>query len=307
MNNVLVTGGAGFVGGHLVRRLLAMHEVESVVTVDNFSSGKKENLPIHYKHSFYELDVNDIAPAMGDEIDTVFHLASNPDIYKAATDPIIDFEKGTVLTQAILEFCRGHGVQRLIYFSGSGVYGECPGLVFDENHGPCLPISTYGASKLAGEAMISAYCAMFGLSAIAFRPANIVGPGQTHGVGFDFMRRLKENPHFLSVLGDGTQTKSYIHIDDIIDAVFLANEKHGVGFDTYNVATDDRISVSQIALMAVDVSGLKDVGVGYTGGDRGWKGDVPDIRLDSTKIRSLGWRPKYGSLESMRLALEAMK
>lgn len=306
MKNVLITGGAGFVGSHLILRLIANQSIESIIVIDDLSSGKVENITRDDRIIFYEGSCANIDLARHNP-DTVFHLASNPDISTAVFDPTVDFDDGTALTNAVLEFCRTRNVRRLIYFSGSGVYGECHGLVFDENHGPCLPISTYGASKLAGEAMISAYCAMFGLSAIAFRPANIVGPRQTHGVGFDFMSRLKKNQHTLVVLGNGTQIKSYIHIDDVLDAVFLANEKHKERFDVFNLATNDRISVDQIARIAVDVSGLCDVSIQYTGGDRGWKGDVPDIRLDSTKIRSLGWQPKYGSMDSMRLAMEAMK
>jgi UDP-glucose 4-epimerase len=310
MKNVLIAGGAGFVGSHLVRRLLAMPEIAEIMAIDDFSSGDLDALPLpDEKLQILEWDIGDGLPAELTGYDTVFHLASNADIALAATEPEVDFERGTVLTQRILEFCRLTRASRLIYFSGSGVYGENADCCFDENYGPCMPISTYGASKLAGEAMVSAYCHMFGLSAISFRPANLVGPGQTHGVGFDFMQRLKADPARLEVRGDGFQRKAYLHIDDMLDAVFLANAQHKKGFDVFNVSCEFQRSVSLIAIQAMQVLGLdpNKVKLEFTGGSRGWAGDVPKIGLNYDKIKALGWEPKYNSISAMQAALESMK
>jgi UDP-glucose 4-epimerase len=195
-----------------------------------------------------------------------------------------------------------------IYTSGSGVYGENPNVAFAEDYGPCVPISTYGASKLACEALIASYCFMFGLHGRAFRFANVVGPRQTHGVGYDFIRRLKADPSRLRILGDGTQKKSYVHVDDVLDAMFIADRRTAASYDVFNVATDDYITVREIADIAVEVSGLAPGSVQYdfTGGDRGWKGDVPIVRFDVTKMKTLGWRGRRNAAEAMRDAMGAM-
>jgi UDP-glucose 4-epimerase len=241
--------------------------------------------------------------------EVVFHLAANPDIAKAITQPDIDFWEGTFLAQNILEAMRLTGARRLFYMSGSGVYGENAPVAFAEDYGPCLPISTYGASKLACEALVSAYCHMFDLTGRAFRFANVVGPRQTHGVGFDFVRRLLADPTRLRILGDGSQSKSYIHVDDILEAVFTADRSGPEKYDIFNVATDDYITVREIADLAVRVCGLAPAAVKYefSGGDRGWKGDVPIVRFNSGKMRALGWRNRRTSGEAVRDAMAAMR
>lgn len=321
MKTVFVVGGCGFIGSHLVRRLLAAG-VEHVVVYDNLSSGKREWLPEDPRVEFIKGNARDgdyLRIALGRGVDTVFMLAANPDIAKAVTEPTIDFEQGTVLVKNVLEAMRVNGIKRVVYFSGSGVYGEPANAndYFAEYHGPNEPISTYGASKLACEAMISAYCHMFGIVGRCFRFANVIGPRQTHGVGFDFLRRLKENPTRLRILGDGTQTKSYIHVDDVLNAVMtvvarmtddlLADMMRP--FDVYNVATSDVLSVTQIAEMACSVMALDRARVAfeYTGGDRGWKGDVPKVRLNCGRIHALGWRCEKNARDAMLLALIAMR
>jgi UDP-glucose 4-epimerase len=228
---------------------------------------------------------------------------------KAITQPDIDFWEGTYLTQNVLEAMRQTGATRIFYTSGSGVYGEDPAVDFPENYGPCIPISTYGASKLASESLIAAYCHMFGLVARAFRFANVVGPRQTHGVGYDFIRRLKNDATALRILGDGTQKKSYVHVDDVLDAIFLVAADASKSYDVFNVATDDYITVRQIADLAVRVAGLRpeEVRYDFTGGDRGWKGDVPVVRFDCSKIKALGWRNRRSAAEAVRDAMEAMR
>jgi UDP-glucose 4-epimerase len=179
----------------------------------------------------------------------------------------------------------------VLYASGSGVYGDLGEVEGQEDHGPMLPVSTYGASKLAGEALIAAYAAMFDMEGRAFRFGNVVGPRQTHGIGFDFVHKLLADPTTLTILGDGSQSKSYVHVDDILDAVLLAYERTTGPFTAYNVATDDYITVREIADIAMVCLELnpESVRLEYTGGDRGWKGDVPVVRLDTGRIRALGW------------------
>jgi UDP-glucose 4-epimerase len=309
-----VTGGAGFIGSHLVGRLLKFEGTERVVIYDNFTSGQQsylQDLRRDGRLSVVEADLKDagrVREAMAG-CDTIFHLAANPDIAKAITQPDIDFWEGTYLTQNVLEGMRQTGASRIFYTSGSGVYGEDPAVDFAENHGPCIPISTYGASKMASESLIAAYCHMFGLVARVFRFANVVGPRQTHGVGYDFIRRLKGDPSALRILGDGTQKKSYIHVDDVLEAIFLVAVKPLKTYEVFNVATHDYITVRQIADLAVAIAGLapSEVRYDFTGGDRGWKGDVPVVRFDCSKIKTLGWINRRSSAEALADAMKAMR
>jgi len=293
----LLIGGSGFVGQHLYRYLTgAGHSVRIF----------DKRVPKEGSGVFGDVkDLELLTEAMRGS-DLVFHLASNPDISKAATEPTIDFYEGTLLTQNVLEAMRISGVRRLVYFSGSGVYGENAAAVFGESHGPLLPISTYGASKLAGEALICSYCHMFGLNAVVFRPANIVGSGQTHGIGYDLLRKLRRDPLHLRVLGDGSQKKSYIHVGDVMDAIAAIVPQDCVGYDVLNVANDDAITVAQIVNMAVDVMGVSP-SIEYAGGDRGWNGDVPVIRLDCKELKAYGWTALHTSAEAMRDALISIK
>ena len=312
-NRVFVSGGAGFIGSHLVRSLLEGGEAERIVIFDNFTSGQRSYLEGVINDARVEVVQADLKelPAVTEAMagsDTVFHLAANPDIAKAVTQPDIDFWEGTYLTQNVLEAMRVNKVDKILYTSGSGVYGENNRVAFAESYGPCIPISTYGASKLACEGLIAAYCHMFGLTGRAFRFANVVGPRQTHGVGYDFVRRLKTDPTRLRILGDGTQKKSYIHVDDVLAAIRLADECATANYDVFNVASEDYITVSEIADLAVKVSGLapEEVRYEYTGGDRGWKGDVPVVRFDCSKIQALGWKARRTSGEAVTSAMEAM-
>lgn len=309
----LIAGGAGFIGSHFTDRLLAEPGIEAVTLFDNFSSGREWHFEHHSgdrRLGIVRGDVKDLAAltsAMQGH-DVVIHLASNPDIARAATEPDIDFREGTFLTQQVVEAMRITKTPRLLYASGSGVYGDLCELEAREDHGGLLPVSTYGASKLAGEALIASYCAMFGLSACAFRFGNVVGPRQTHGVGFDFVRRLVADPTRLRILGDGTQSKSYIHVEDVIDAVFTAHELTAKPFEVYNVATGDYITVNEIARLAIDAVGLQpeNVLLEHTGGDRGWQGDVPIVRLNTDRIRSLGWKCQRSTRQALCVSMHAM-
>ncbi len=307
-----IAGGAGFIGSHFTDRLLADRSVTAVTLYDNFSSGREW----HYEHHRHEprlhvirndvKDLDALTEAMRGH-DIVIHLASNPDIARAASEPEIDFREGTLLTNNIVEAMRRSAVRSILYASGSGIYGDLGEKEVDEDYGPLIPISTYGASKLAGEALISSYCHMFEFTGRIFRFGNVVGPRQTHGVGFDFLRQLLKDPRKLRILGDGSQSKSYVHVRDVVEAVLLAARCAKERFAAYNVATD-YITVKEIAELAAECAGLdpRNVEFEYTGGNRGWKGDVPIVRLKTDRIRSLGWAAGSTSKAALRDSMLAM-
>jgi UDP-glucose 4-epimerase len=308
-----IAGGAGFIGSFFVDRLLADTTIERVTVFDNFTSGRRWHLDPHVDDPrllVVEDDIKNLdslVDAMAGH-DVVIHLASNPDIARAMTEPTIDFYEGTLLTHNVVEAMRINAVPMILYASGSGVYGDIGETEAHEDMGPLVPVSTYGASKLAGEALISSYCFMFGLRGRVFRFGNVVGPRQTHGVGFDFIRRLLADPRRLRILGDGSQSKSYVHVDDVVDAVLLASRTVDEPFRAFNVATGDYITVTEIAELATEVVGISagETQYEYAGGSRGWKGDVPVIRLDTSRIRSLGWRNRLNSREALVASMRGM-
>jgi UDP-glucose 4-epimerase len=308
-----IAGGAGFIGSAFVDRLLAAPDVESVTVFDNFTSGREWHLEQHRADPRLRIVRGDIThlatlTAAMDGAEVVIHLASNPDIARAATEPTIDFDQGTVLTNHVLEAMRRVAAGTILYASGSGIYGDLGETELHEDHGPLVPTSTYGASKLAGEALICAYSYMFDMRGLLFRFGNVVGPRQTHGVGFDFIRSLRQAPERLRILGDGTQSKSYIDVRDVVDAVLVAHETTADSVRAYNVATGDYITVREIAELAVEVAGssLETTRFEFTGGSRGWKGDIPVVRLNTDRIRALGWRNRLGSRDALRESMIAM-
>ena len=313
VRRICIVGGAGFIGSHFVDHLLGDPATERVTVYDNFTSGRRWHLEPHAgdgRLSVVEADVHELDRLAGSMAghDTVIHLASNPDIARAMTDPSVDFDEGTLLTHHVVEAARLSGTRRILYASGSGVYGDLGQVEAREDHGPLIPVSTYGASKLAGEALIASYCYLFDLVASVFRFGNVVGPHQTHGVGFDFVRRLLDDPTELVILGDGSQSKSYIHVSDVVAAVLLAAERAPQPFAAFNVATGDYITVTEIAELAMEVLGLEpgSTRLVYTGGNRGWKGDVPVVRIATDRIRGLGWANQRGSRAALRASLESM-
>ncbi len=313
LSRVCVVGGAGFIGSHFVARLLSDPATEQVTVYDNFSSGSDWHLaPVadDPRLRVVRADVGDL-PDLVEACagpDTMIHLASNPDIAAAVTNPAIDFDQGTRLTHHVAEAARLSQVGLVLYASGSGVYGDLGEIEAVEDHGPMIPTSTYGASKLAGEAILASYAAMFDFTVRAFRFGNVVGPRQTHGVGYDFVRRLLDDPSRLRILGDGQQSKSYIYVEDVIAAVLLAGTRATTPFDAFNVATGDYVTVTEIAELAMDVLGLPpgSTEFQYTGGDRGWKGDVPVVRINTDKIRSLGWSNERTGPQALRDSMSSM-
>jgi UDP-glucose 4-epimerase len=313
LRRICVVGGAGFIGAHFAGRLLGSDATQKLTVYDNFSSGREWHLAAHRSDPRLTVikgdvrDLEDLAVAM-DGHDTVIHLASNPDIARAMTDPAVDFDQGTLLTHHVAEAARRCGAEMVLYASGSGVYGDLGEIEATEDYGPLVPVSTYGASKLAGEALLASYAAMFGVRARAFRFGNVVGPRQTHGVGFDFIRHLLSDSGRLRILGDGKQSKSYIHVDDVVEAVLLAARRATGAFAVFNVATGDYVTVTEIAELAMDVMGLPagSTRFDYTGGNRGWQGDVPVVRINTDRIRALGWKNERTGRQALRASMESM-
>ena len=302
---VLVTGGAGFIGSHLVDRLLELgHEV---VVLDNFSSGRWENLSQALERGIevIEGDVRcpDVVRRALKGVDVVFHFAANPEV--RVGNPKEHYEHNIKATFVLLEAMREEGIKDIVFASSSTVYGDAKVLPTPEDYGPLKPISVYGASKLACEALISSYAHTYDFRGIALRYANVVGPRSRRGVVYDFVRKLMANPRELEILGDGTQTKSYIWIADAVEATIVAWRKMGEGFEAYNVGSEDAISVRRIAEIVIEEMGLEGVKLRFTGGvkgGRGWVGDVKFMHLDIKKLKRLGWAPRYSSEESVRLA-----
>ena len=313
-SRVIIVGGAGFIGSHFSDALLADRGTDALTLYDNFTSGQEWHFAEHQddpRVTVVRGDANDL-PTLRDAMeghDLVIHLASNPDIQAAMTDPAIDFHQGTLITHHVVEAMRQSGVGRIAYAAGSGVYGDLGELEAHEDHGPLMPVSTYGASKLAGEGMISAYSYMFGIEGRAFRFGNVVGRRQTHGVGFDFIRRLREDPSTLTVLGDGTQSKSYVLAADVVSAVLAVMDADvQEPFVTFNVATGDYVTVREIVGIALEELNLDPRGtdVCYGKESRGWRGDVPIVRLNTDRIRALGWEPSTGSAGALRASIRSM-
>ena len=299
----LVTGGAGFIGSHLVDSLVSMGN--SVRVLDNFSSGKEEFLEHHKDNEKVEiiradlLDLESVKVAMKG-IETVHHLAANPDIRLGTEVTDTDLKQGTIATYNVLEAMRHNGVKRISFSSSSAVYGEANVMPTPETYGPILPISLYGASKLASEALISSWCGTFGGEAWIHRFANIVGPRGTHGVIFDFIHKLKNNHNRLEVLGNGLQEKSYMSAEDCVKAMVHLIQHDSGNVSLYNLGTGDTCSVRRIAEIVVEESGLQNVSIEYTGGDRGWAGDVPKTSLDAERLFSTGFEPTMHSEDAIR-------
>lgn len=300
-----ITGGAGFIGSNLADRLIKKNKV---VVYDNLSSGSKNFISHHFKNKNFKFIKGDILNKsfLNKSIkgcDFVFHLASNPDIAKSAIYPDLDLNQGIITTFNVLDAMRLNGIKKIAYTSGSGVYGD-QGLTYTaEGFGPLLPISMYGASKLSSEGLISAFCHMYDMQAWIFRPANIVGRNQTHGVGVAFIEKLKNNPRKLEILGNGKQSKSYLYVDDVIDAFLLVIKKSDNKINLFNLASNSFIDVTSIAKVVVEEMKLKNVKFRYTGGATGWKGDIPKVRISAKKINRLGWKPKFNSKQAFRKSI----
>ena len=308
-NNFAVTGCAGFIGSNLVDRLLAngMH----VVGVDNFSTGQRQFLENAMKNSNFQLfeadllDLDALKIAFKD-CDAVIHLSANADVRFGTDHPRRDLEQNTIATYNVLEAMRANGVKKIAFSSTGSVYGESPVVPTPED-GP-FPVQTslYGASKAACEGLISAYCEGFGFQAFIFRFVSILGERYTHGHVFDFYQKLKTDPTRLPVLGNGKQRKSYLYVQDCIDAILLAMSKAQDKVNIFNLGVDGYCEVNDSIGWICEELGLKPA-LQYTGGDRGWIGDNPFIFLDTKRIQALGWQPKFGIKEGVIKTVQYLK
>ncbi len=301
-----VTGGAGFIGSHLVDKL--NNRGDFVTVYDNLSSGKKQFLEQHIKNDNFRLieadllDLDRLKKEIKDH-DFVFHIAANPFVRLGEKQTRLDLEQGAIVTYNILEGMRVNDIKKMVFSSSSVVYAETPPISIPEEYGPTLPISLYGAGKLAAEGLISAFCGTFGVQAWIYRFANVVGIRGTHGVIVDFIDKLRKDPKELEILGDGKQQKPYLHVSDVVDGMLHGFEHSNEPVNLFNLSCDSNTTVTRIAEMVIEEMGLKDVEFKFTGGKRGWPGDVPRFQLDASKIKKLGWKENYTSDEAVRKAI----
>jgi UDP-glucose 4-epimerase len=301
-----VTGGAGFIGSHLVDKLL--NRGDFVTSFDNLSSGDEEFFKQHKKNDkfrFVEADLLDLKKVTKEieNHDVVFHIAANPFVRLGEKQTRLDLEQGPIATYNILESMRQNKIKKIVFSSSSVVYAETPNIEIPETYGPTLPISLYGAGKLAAEGLISAFCGTFDFQAWIYRFANVVGIRGTHGVIVDFIDKLKKNPKELEILGDGRQQKPYLHVHDVVDGIVFGFENSNDKLNLFNLGCNSNTTVTRIAEMVVEEMNLSDVKFNYTGGIRGWAGDVPRFQLDISKIKKLGWKESNSSDEAVRKAI----
>lgn len=303
--NIFIAGGAGFIGSHLCDALIK--KGNKIIVADKLIMGKQniEHLLNNPNFKFYELELaeqcNVDAIFEENKIDAVYHMAANSDIQKGGKEPSIDFNDTLLTTKAILEAMRKNNVKNMFFASTSAVYGEMPDIKLSETTGGIKPVSYYGGAKLASEALISSYVSMCDMNVIIFRFPNVIGPRLTHGAVFDFIRKLRKTPHSLEILGNGTQCKPYIYVLDLVEAIVNLTDVSKPGEDIYNISVESQgTTVTNIAKIVVEVLGLSDVKFKYTGGDRGWKGDVPRFTYDISKVLATGWKPKHTSDEAVK-------
>ena len=309
----LVTGGAGFIGSHLIDALLADQSIGEVRVLDNFSSGRREHLDHHKNNPQLKidavelLDLEKILPLFKG-VSAVFHLAANPDARWGIDNTRLDLEQETIVTYNVLESMRRNNVAQMIFSSSGTVYGDVGTTVTYENLGPCLPVSLYGAGKVASEGLISAFCGTFGLRAVIFRFGNIIGERTTHGAVFDFIRQLAKNPAELRVLGNGFQAKPYVYVRDLVQGLMFGKKKCGElepsKFDVFNLAPGGATNVRFIAEELVSQLGFAGrTKIVYGESAQGWAGDVPQSRMDSAKLAKAGFSLPRGSDEAVRHAI----
>ncbi len=306
-----MTGGAGFIGSNLVGKLVS--ENEDIHVLDNLSSGSMESLDQHTRNHHFHFHKMDLAQkesfTIPGDCKSIYHLAANPEVRLGFTNPDVHFSQNVVATFNLLEAARKNDVERITFASTSTVYGDAKVVPTPEDYSPLEPISMYGASKLACESIIVSYAHTYGIRAIIYRLANIIGADSKHGVIFDFVNKLLRDSSHLEVLGDGSQNKSYLHISDCISAMTAGQVASGQRVSIYNVGSEDQIAVREIARAVIEAMKMSGTRILYTGGvddGRGWKGDVKNMLLDVRKIKSVGWKPQHKSLDAIALTAKAM-
>jgi UDP-glucose 4-epimerase len=302
----IVTGGAGFIGSHLVDHLLSRGD--SVTVVDSMITGRMTNLE-HNIGALVSFKQADLLEEGWQDLfagaDRVYHIAADPDVYGSSQKSLEVYNNNVTATVRVLETMKEHHVKEIVFTSTSTVYGEADTIPTPENYTPMMPISVYGASKLACEAMISAYMATYDMKAWVYRFANIIGSRSTHGVIHDFVRKLRRDPTKLEILGDGRQSKSYLAVENCVVAAVYATTVSDGTFNVFNIGSEDWISVRRIAELIIEEMDLKDVSLNFTGGNRGWVGDVPMMQLSVEKLKATGWDPGITSEESVCRAIRA--
>ena len=300
---VLVTGGAGFIGSHIVDRLI--ERGDEVVVYDNMSTGLEDFISQHFKNHRFKLvhgDILDLERLTKEMkgIDIVFHLAAHADVRSGFIDHKIDIEQNLMGTINVLEAMKINGVKKIAFSSTSSVYGDATIIPTPENY-PFCPTSLYGSSKASAETYIATFCEYYDMTAYIFRFVSWVGERYTHGLVFDFLSKLKKDPITLHILGDGTQKKSYLYVNDGVDAIFTVIDKAKEKMNIYNLGNDEIIDVTDSAKVIIGEAGYKNVRLTYEGGDKGWVGDNKYVLLDTKKLQSLGWKAGKDTREGLRI------
>ncbi|MCK5039872.1 MAG: NAD-dependent epimerase/dehydratase family protein [Candidatus Aenigmarchaeota archaeon] len=303
---IIITGGAGFIGSNLVKKL-AQNKDNEILVIDNLSSGKLEFIEEELKQPNVDFKKIDLLKDNLDDYfsgtEQVWHLSADPNVRTSATNINNVFAQNTTATNNVLNQVKKHKIKEFIFSSTSTIYGIAKTIPTKEDYGPLKPISIYGATKLSSEAMICAYASMFSFKTYIFRFANVVGPNSTHGVIYDFVNKLKKNPNQMEILGDGKQAKSYIHVSDCIEAMIHVVQNSKEKVNIFNVGTKEWTTTTKIADIVSGVMSLSPKYT-YTGGSGGWKGDVPKMILDISALKKYGWRPKYSSNEAVKLTAQ---
>ena len=306
-NSALITGGAGFIGSHLAEKLV--NEGIETKVLDNFATGRKENFSEcidNQNFSFFNLDLGKLGKQEDylENVEIVFHMAADPEVRTGYDKPEDSFNQNIVNTFNLLQRIKNSKVKKIVFASSSSVYGDAKVLPTKEEYGPLCPISHYGASKLACEAMVSSFCHNYNIRGIILRPANVIGSRGRHGLIWDLVHKLKNDKSRLEVLGDGKQTKSFIHISDAVKGILQSIKKHRDDVEIFNIGSEDSIEIINIAKAVCKNMKLPDIEIFTTGGienGRGWKGDIKSAHLDISKLKNLGWHPKLSSLEAAEL------